>query len=703
MASPATRRMTISSSRAPQRLGHRDAVGPGGAQHRPLALARLGVLAALGVAPQHERHPLAAGQHGVEAPELARGAAGQRRQRPRCGLPRPGGRRPAPPSAPSRRSCPLDLAHSAAQRAAAQPVPGGVRARAHARVLTLRGTPVDEAARPAHRAPGYLPDVGQPEHDAHGIAVFTGASALSGLAPTPAVLIAARVLQGAGAALMFPQTLTGIQLAFTGPARVRAIGLYAIALSAGAVAGQLLGGALISADLLGSGWRAIFLVNVPIGLVALVAGARRLPADDDRASRRIDLRGVAALSVTVLLVVLPLVLGRADGWPAWTWICFPASVPALALFVATQRGRAEPLLNLHALAPRPVAFGLAAVAAATATPYYALLFTLALYLQQGLGREPARLRPDAGLVGRRLRPGRADRAPRAGAPARRCTWPWPATARPPRSRSSPPDWPPCRCSRSRPRAWQRVARRALGCRHGPATPRPPDRDRCLVPGPGARVVAHARGRARRLRGAGAGLRGPARPHPLAPAPGAALPAEARLPADRDGHAAVDRRPELQPRVPHPPHRAARPGLRGAAPAPHGADLLPAPGPLQAAVGAVADRGPRGRELRAHLQDASLDGGRGVRCRPRNRPVRSLPGAAAGRARQRRLGPAPRAQRRRARGRRRARHRALGLQAGRRRAELGAPSRADDRQRPRGSRGRGRDRVGRASTRRPRTR
>ena len=220
-----------------------------------------------------------------------------------------------------------------------------------------------------------------------GIAVFTGASALSGLAPTPAVLIAARVLQGAGAALMFPQTLTGIQLAFTGPARVRAIGLYAIALSAGAVSGQLLGGALISADLLGSGWRAIFLVNVPIGLVALVAGARRLPADDHRASRRIDLRGVAALSVAVLLVVLPLVLGHADGWPTWTWVCFAASVPALALFVATQRGRAKPLLNLHALAPRPVAFGLAAVAAATAT-YYALLFTLALYLQQGLGRSP---------------------------------------------------------------------------------------------------------------------------------------------------------------------------------------------------------------------------------------------------------------------------------------------------------------------------
>jgi predicted MFS family arabinose efflux permease len=220
-----------------------------------------------------------------------------------------------------------------------------------------------------------------------GVAVFTAGSALSGLAPTPAVLIAARVIQGVGAALMFPQTLTGIQLAFAGAARARAIGLYAIALSAGAVAGQLLGGALISADLLGTGWRAIFLVNVPIGLAALVAGARRLPADDERTSRRVDLRGVAALSATVLLIVLPLVLGRADGWPAWTWVCLAASVPALAVFVATQRRRTEPLVNLHAIAGRPVAWGLVAVATATAT-YYALLFTLALYLQQGLGRSP---------------------------------------------------------------------------------------------------------------------------------------------------------------------------------------------------------------------------------------------------------------------------------------------------------------------------
>jgi MFS family permease len=87
------------------------------------------------------------------------------------------------------------------------------------------------------------------------------------------MLIVARILQGFGAALMFPQTLTGIQLSFSGAQRARAIGLYAIALSGGAVAGQILGGALVSANLLDSQWRSIFFVNVPVG-VAVLAPAR---------------------------------------------------------------------------------------------------------------------------------------------------------------------------------------------------------------------------------------------------------------------------------------------------------------------------------------------------------------------------------------------------------------------------------------------
>ncbi len=162
-----------------------------------------------------------------------------------------------------------------------------------------------------------------------GIGTFSLASLLCGLSPDPTVLVGARVLQGAGAALMFPQTLTGIQLNFSGAERARAIGLYA--LSTGAVVGQILGGVLISANLAGGHWRAIFLINVPIGAAALIAGIRYLPADAARVSRRIDLRGVLLLSTTVLLVLIPLTLGRSAGWPAWTWACLAASIPAFAL------------------------------------------------------------------------------------------------------------------------------------------------------------------------------------------------------------------------------------------------------------------------------------------------------------------------------------------------------------------------------------
>jgi MFS family permease len=224
-----------------------------------------------------------------------------------------------------------------------------------------------------------------------GVTTLTTASVLCGLAPTPAVLVAARVLQGAGAALMFPQTLTGIQLIFQGAERARAIGLYAIALSSGAVAGQILGGGLISLDLAGTDWRAIFLVNAPVGAAVVLAARRHLPADDGRATRRIDVRGVATLSAAIVLVVLPLVLGRAEGWPAWAWISLAASAPALALFVAVERRVAardgSPLMNLGVIARPTISWSLVALLTATGT-YYALLFTLAQYLQQGLGRSP---------------------------------------------------------------------------------------------------------------------------------------------------------------------------------------------------------------------------------------------------------------------------------------------------------------------------
>jgi MFS family permease len=110
-----------------------------------------------------------------------------------------------------------------------------------------------------------------------GLCIFTAASLGCGIAPDAIALIAARVIQGIGGALMVPQVLIGIQLNFSGEARARALGYYSVALSIGAVAGQVLGGVLVSADLFGMGWRPIFLINLPIGVALFAAALRFLP------------------------------------------------------------------------------------------------------------------------------------------------------------------------------------------------------------------------------------------------------------------------------------------------------------------------------------------------------------------------------------------------------------------------------------------
>jgi len=257
-----------------------------------------------------------------------------------------------------------------------------------------------------------------------GVGLFSVASLLCGLAPTPIALVLARILQGFGAALMFPQTLTGIQLNFGGDQRARAIGLYAIALSSGAVVGQFLGGLLISADLAGSQWRAIFLINVPVGLLVILAGLRYLPPDAHRITRRLDLVGVAALSVALVLFVVPLVVGRGAGWPAWTWVCLGLAGPAFVGFLNLQRRVAarggEPLVAVSVLARPTISWALVTLMIATGT-YYALLFTVAQHLQLGRGYSPAvsglTLVPWVaafGLAGqfvRRLPAGAARRAP----------------------------------------------------------------------------------------------------------------------------------------------------------------------------------------------------------------------------------------------------------------------------------------------------
>jgi MFS family permease len=227
-----------------------------------------------------------------------------------------------------------------------------------------------------------------------GLAGFTVASLACGLAPDALALIAARIVAGGAAALMAAQVLTGIQLDFSGRARARALGLYTLVLSAGAVAGQSLGGVLVSADLLGTTWRPAFLVNVPCGLALFWLAWRYLPArrQDRAGAGPMDPAGVAVLSAALLLLVLPLVLGQDEGWPAWTWLSLAVSLALFGVLWVTElragaRG-VRPLIDPVLLARPAIGWGLASQTATTGT-YFAILFTLALYLQQGLGKSAA--------------------------------------------------------------------------------------------------------------------------------------------------------------------------------------------------------------------------------------------------------------------------------------------------------------------------
>ncbi len=172
-----------------------------------------------------------------------------------------------------------------------------------------------------------------------GLALFTVASLACGLAADSGQLIVFRFLQGAGASLMLPQVLSLIQRTFDGPARARALTLYAAVIATGAAAGQVAGGALIEADLFGWGWRPVFLVNVPIGAALFVFGLRAVPLDRPARTERarpLDLPGLALLSAAVMLVTVPLVLGQEQDWPLWCWSSLVAGAVLVAAFTAYE-------------------------------------------------------------------------------------------------------------------------------------------------------------------------------------------------------------------------------------------------------------------------------------------------------------------------------------------------------------------------------
>lgn len=221
-----------------------------------------------------------------------------------------------------------------------------------------------------------------------GAVVFAAASLVCGFASSILVLVVFRIVQGAGAAVMVPQIISVIQTLFTGKARATALSAYAVVLSSGAVVGLVAGGVLVSANLFGTTWRPVFLVNVPLGVCLAVLVPRFVPRDEPRPTRRLDVRGLAGATLSVFLIVLPLILGHEAGWPAWTFLSIGAGLLLAAVFAPVERrvaaGGGDPLLSLEVLRAPGIASGIGALAC-MATTYGGLLFVFTLHLQNGLG------------------------------------------------------------------------------------------------------------------------------------------------------------------------------------------------------------------------------------------------------------------------------------------------------------------------------
>ncbi|MFR0357234.1 MFS transporter [Streptomyces sediminimaris] len=223
-----------------------------------------------------------------------------------------------------------------------------------------------------------------------GMTGFTLASLACGLAPGVVFLIVARTLQGLCGSVMIPQGLALVKVVFPPQQLRKALTPVGPLMGLTMVAGPILAGWLLHLDLFGSGWRSIFLINVPFGVVALLLGRRVLPrhGGEDRTAR-LDLTGVALLTAASALLIVPLIQGRELGWPAWTYGMMAAAAGLLALFVVSQRRSRHPVITPTLFRKRGFVVGLVIVAGFYAS-LSAFVLVVNLLLQQGLHWTPLR-------------------------------------------------------------------------------------------------------------------------------------------------------------------------------------------------------------------------------------------------------------------------------------------------------------------------
>ncbi|MEU3529664.1 MFS transporter [Streptomyces sp. NPDC038707] len=223
-----------------------------------------------------------------------------------------------------------------------------------------------------------------------GVAGFVLSSALCGAAQGPGMLIAARVLQGAMAAIMVPQVLSTLMATFPPKEGAMVAGMFGGVSGLAVVSGPMLGALLIKADLFGLEWRSIFLVNIPVGIAAMIGAALYVQNTKSEHVQRVDIVGSLLVTAAMLLLVYPLLKGRDLGWPAWTYVSMAMSVPVLALFAVVQirkaRAGKSPLVEMSLFRKLPFNAGLL-IAFLFFAGLIGFFFVFMMYLQIGRGFE----------------------------------------------------------------------------------------------------------------------------------------------------------------------------------------------------------------------------------------------------------------------------------------------------------------------------
>ena len=223
-----------------------------------------------------------------------------------------------------------------------------------------------------------------------GIAGFTAASVVCAAAQTPGMLIATRAVQGAFGALLIPQGFGMIKEVFSEEEITKAFAAFGPVMGLSAVAAPIIGGGLVDADLLGSGWRSIFLVNLPLGLVGLIGAIRIMPRSVAKQGSRLDPFGALLASAAAFAVIYPLVQGRELGWPLWCFALLAAGVAGFAAFARYERrAHGTPLIEPSLLRNATYRSGLV-----TAVCFFAamagLMLVISLFCQLGEHFSPLR-------------------------------------------------------------------------------------------------------------------------------------------------------------------------------------------------------------------------------------------------------------------------------------------------------------------------